>query len=323
MTRLLDKYTGFLRSLKPIHVLYNIINRNKLRHNSALYRKYGVKKSIYTSIGSHDFKTRSHDIPWIDQPNALEKIEQNADFQHFTHDIQSQIVHFIENGYLILRGWLPTEKVDALNAEVDNLLNSKQADFNFSGKKIMMAHELSPVIDATFRQAELLDILNFLMGKKVIPFQTINFIEGSEQRPHSDSIHMTTEPRGHLIAAWSAFEDCHEGNGPLVYYPKSHRLPYLMSSDYASGNTHLTLGKDNHKHYEDAIEKLIHDKNLQPEYFHAQKGDVFIWHANLIHGGTKIKQKGLTRRSMVAHYFSEGVICFHELSQRPALMSIR
>ena len=320
MARYLDKYTGILKSLKPVHFIYNFLNRDKLKHNHSLYQKFGLRKSIYESIGSHDFGKHNPDIPWIDRPDALQNILQDVDYQRFTKEIQEQITHFVENGYLILRGWLPSEKVDIVNEEVNKLLQSKEADFNFSGKKIMMAHELSPVIDATFRQAELLEILNFLLGRKVIPFQTINFIEGSEQRPHSDSIHMTTEPQGYLIAAWWAFEDCHAGNGPLVYYPKSHRLPFVMSTDYASGNTKWAIGLDNHKQYEDAIASVIEKNNLQPHYFHAQKGDVFLWHANLIHGGTKITEKGAARRSMVGHYFGENVICFHELSQRPALI---
>jgi ectoine hydroxylase len=320
MARLLDKYTGILKALKPLHTFYNFINRDKLQHNRTLYHQFGLKKNIYTSIGSSDFKKHSTEIPWIDKPNALDKIAQNTDFQRFKPEIQAQIIHFIENGYMILRGWISPETAEDVNIEVDRLLGNKQVDFNFSKKKIMMAHEQSKRIDALFRQKELLDLLSFLMGKKVIPFQTINFIEGSEQRPHSDSIHMTTEPQGYLIAAWWALEDCDEGNGPLVYYPKSHRLPYLMTENYDSGNTALMLGSDSNRRYEDAIEATIKKNNFKPSYFHAKKGDILIWHANLIHGGTKILRKGSTRKSMVAHYFTEGVICYHELSQRPALM---
>jgi len=50
---------------------------------------------------------------------------------------------------------------------------------------------------------------------------------------------------------------------------------------------------------------------------------VLIWHANLLHGGSPILRPGATRRSMVCHYFAEGVICYHEMSQRPALVPNR
>jgi hypothetical protein len=39
--------------------------------------------------------------------------------------------------------------------------------------------------------------------------------------------------------------------------------------------------------------------------FQARKGDVFIWNAQLLHGGSAIAQPGRTRRSVVFHYFSE------------------
>jgi ectoine hydroxylase-related dioxygenase (phytanoyl-CoA dioxygenase family) len=173
-----------------------------------------------------------------------------------------------------------------------------------------------------FRRPDQLDFLSFLLGRKVIPFQTLGFTQGSEQRAHSDSIHMTTEPPGFLIAAWIALEDCGPDSGPLFYYPGSHRLPYVMTGDYDSGNTAWTLGAETNRRYEDRIAQVIQEKQLQKQDFIARRGDVLIWHANLLHGGNPIRKKGVTRRSLVCHYFAEGVICYHEISQRPALMPL-
>jgi ectoine hydroxylase len=320
LQRFFQKYTGVLRAFKPFYTLYNFLNRDKLRHNYSLYEQFGLKKSIYASIHSADFETHSPDIPWLDQANALEKLLEHPDFHLFSPTIQVQIRHFIENGYLVLRGWLDNIQVAEINAEIDKLLTQQKTDFNYTGRKIMAAYEISPTINHYFRQSALINLLTFMMGKKIIPFNTINFLEGSEQRAHSDSIHMTTEPQGYMIAAWTALDDCDENNGPLFYYPKSHRFPYIMSPDYDSGNTQLLLGKDNNRQYENHIERLLTEKHLEKEYFYAKKGDILLWHANLIHGGSPILQKGRTRKSMVAHYFTEGVLCYHEMSQRPALI---
>ncbi len=46
-------------------------------------------------------------------------------------------------------------------------------------------------------------------------------------------------------------------------------------------------------------------RGLQPEVFPARKGDVFIWSAYLLHGGSPIADPGRTRRSVVFHYYSE------------------
>jgi ectoine hydroxylase len=321
LQRFFQRYTGLLRAFKPLYILNNILNRSKLQHNKSLYQKYGFKKSIYEPICNADFKEHNPEIPWIDQPDALEKIMQHADFEHFTPDVQQQILHFVENGYMILRGWLSPEKVDDINADIDRLLQSGKTDFNFTGRKIMAAFNQSDIINHYFRQPEMLHLLSFLLGKKALPFHTINFLEGSEQRAHSDSIHMTTEPEGYLIATWTALEDCTDENGPLFYYPKSHRLPFIMSNNFDSGSSRWLLGAESNKRYEDKIEAVIQNNTFLKEYFYAKKGDVLIWHANLIHGGSPIKTKGTTRKSMVAHYFAEGVICYHELTQRPALIN--
>ena len=38
--------------------------------------------------------------------------------------------------------------------------------------------------------------------------------------------------------------------------------------------------------------------------FHANRGDVFLWHGALIHGGSRARDTTMTRRSLVLHYSS-------------------
>jgi len=319
--KFISKYSGFLRSLKIVYVFNNLFNKKKLVHNKSIYEKYGLQKSIFSSIGKRDFVSASSDIPWLDKENGFRQLENNPDFEALSPELKAEVKNFIDKGYIILKGFYSTEAVNALNKEVDQLKNSGTVDFNYTGKKIMESFKYSEMIDeGFFRNPRLLSLLDFLMGKKIVPFHTINFIQGSEQKAHSDSIHMTTEPEGYLIAAWTALESTHKNNGPLFYYPESHKLPYITCQDYDSGNNRWLIGNNSYKKYEDRIEELIKEKNLKKEYFFAEPGDVFIWHANLLHGGDPIRSEDLTRKSMVAHYFCQEVICYHEISQRPALI---
>ena len=322
LQKLFRKYTGILRGLKIVYVVNNLLHAKKLRRNRALYKQYGLEKSVFGPIGRHDFPRSSPDIPWLDRPDAEAALVADPGYAGLEPALQEQLLLFVCDGYMILRGFYSDKEVEALNLEVDRLLDNGATGFNYTRKKIMDSHEESSLIDARyFRNPRLTALLDFIMGRPVVPFQTIQFIEGSEQRAHSDSIHMTTEPLGYLIATWTALEDTHEGNGPLFYYPGSHRLPYVTCLDYGAGNTRWRLGENSYKKYEDYMEAFIASKGLRKEFFYAKKGDVLIWHANLLHGGSPITQKGATRRSMVAHYFCEGVICYHEISQRPALIS--
>lgn len=324
LQRLFARYTGLLRHLKATYVINNWLNADRLRHNRDLYRRYGLRKSVFSPIGSADFgEQHSPDIPWIDQPNALERMEQHPDFQSLGPDVQEKARGFVRDGYMVLEGFFPKEKTDALNTEVNALLQSGQAGYNYTGRKIFNLWERSPLADGDFfRQPELLRLLSFLLGRAVVPFQSMNFTVGSEQRAHSDSIHMTTEPPGYLIATWIALEDCPADAGPLFYYPGSHRLDFVNTQHYDSGNTALMLGAHSNRRYEDKIESLIQEKKLEKQIFTPKRGDVLVWHANLLHGGSPILRPGSTRLSMVCHYFAEGVICYHEMSQRPALLPL-
>ncbi|MBR9922982.1 MAG: phytanoyl-CoA dioxygenase family protein [Bacteroidetes bacterium] len=315
------KYTGVLRGFKAVYVINNILQFGRLRRNAKLYRKYGINKSVISPIGSKDITTHSEDIPWLDKPDGRDKLLASAEFQSFSKEVRDAILNFVDKGFLILKGFYNQDQVDALNKEIDRLLDEGKTDFNYTRRKVMDAYKVSPIIDKEyFRNPELIRLLNFIMGKKVIPFQTIHFREGSEQKAHSDSIHMTTEPLGYLIASWTALEKIHEDNGPLFYYPGSHRLSYLLCPDYESGNTTFTIGSKSYKNYEEAMAALIEREGLQKSYFYAEPGDILLWHANLLHGGSPINKPGSTRRSMVAHYFCEGVVCYHEISQRPAII---
>ena len=65
LQRFFQKYTGFLRSLKLAYVINNLLNFKRLRHNRDLYRRYGLRKSIFSAVGSADFPQHHSDIPWI------------------------------------------------------------------------------------------------------------------------------------------------------------------------------------------------------------------------------------------------------------------
>ncbi|MBK6933361.1 MAG: phytanoyl-CoA dioxygenase family protein [Saprospirales bacterium] len=322
LQRLFQKYTGFLRSLKAVYVLNNLLNIRFLRRNRRLYQRYGIKKSILSPVGSADFQQHHTDIPWLDRPDACEQLERRPAFLAMPPAMQAKVRQFVTDGYFILEGFYSQAQTDALHAEVDRLLEAGRAGFNYTGRKIFNLQEQSRLADEQFfRHPHILKMLSFLLGKPVIPFQSLSFIQGSEQRAHSDSIHMTTEPPGYLIATWTALEDCLPDSGALFYYPGSHRLPYITSADYASGNTRFTIGENSNRQYEDKVEAVLREHpELEKKVFLAQRGDVLVWHANLVHGGGPITRPGATRRSFVCHYFAEEVICYHEMSQRPALI---
>ncbi|MFN8236694.1 MAG: phytanoyl-CoA dioxygenase family protein [Chitinophagales bacterium] len=319
MKKFIQHYTGFIRNIRFFHYLYNWLHRKGLKHNEHLYPYYGIKKSLYASLSHKDFEGMRAKTPWLDGIVSRSDIENHPLFTHFPEEISGQVLDWQENGYIIWKNFLSSETVDDINQDIDELLNKKAVDFNYTGRKIFNAYRQSYTLRKVIKDKRLLELLSFLLGKKVLPFQTINFLKGSEQAPHSDYIHMSTFPQGYLIAAWFALEDISIEQGPLSYYQKSHLLPYLTNNDYPNTSTKYLLDGNANKKYEAKVQELIDGNNLQKKIFTAKKGDVFIWHGNLIHAGEIMLNPALTRKSVVAHYFAEGVICYHEISERPAI----
>ncbi|KUG06761.1 phytanoyl-CoA dioxygenase family protein [Solirubrum puertoriconensis] len=318
---MLDYLRNQLRSLKLTYTVYNFLHQRKLRHNEQLYRRYGLRKRVYQSVSSDDFKALgAGEPPRFDVHDSRQVAASYPGFEQFSLAIQEGIRSWSERGYMVLRGFFTADEVATINSEIERLIGQGEANWRYSHVKIMFAIHQSEAIRRIVAKPELHAVLSFLLGKPVTqPFQSINFIQGSQQRAHSDTIHMTTYPLGYMVAAWIALENIDASNGPVFYYPGSHRLPYVLNNDYPHDNTHFTIGESAYKAYENAIDAVVQQNQLQPEEFHAQAGDVLLWHANLLHGGTPIQDAHRTRQSMVLHYFAEDVICYHEITQRPAL----
>jgi ectoine hydroxylase len=307
-----------LKKYKPLHWIYNLIHFKEIRHNRDAYKKYKLHKSPFTSLSSRDFPDKESKA-WLDIGDSENLAPGKPAFSQFPENIQKEIISWSGNGYMILENLFSGDVCDKLNIEVDTLIKKGRIDFNKS-HKLMFAHRKSAFVKSVTENKLLKSLLEFILDKEVVPFQTINFLRGSEQRAHSDSIHMTTYPLGYLIAAWVALEDINPDNGPLFYFPGSHKFPFLLNNDFNEGETPLTLGKRNYKDYEAVTEIILQQHPLQKKEFYAKKGDILIWHANLIHGGSPILNSALTRKSMVIHYYATDVIKYHEITERPSLL---
>jgi len=310
----------FLRNLKITSIVYNLFHYRQLMHNAKGYKTYGIRRPLFWSISSKDFSGTSFQLPWLDQANAKAALEKNDTLHTFSETTQEQLKQWPDNGYLILKNCFSTEEVDAINDELDLLLEQKKVHFRYNNRKIMFSMYASKLMHRVATDKRITDVMQFILQMPVVAFQSINFFRGSEQKAHSDSIHMTTFPPGYLIAAWIALEDVDSNNGPLFYLPGSHKLPYLLNDTYKHGGGKLILGSEAYEKYEVHLAEEIQRTTFSEKEFHAKKGDVLIWHANLLHGGKAILDEKSTRKSMVVHFYGEDVIKYHEITQRPSLI---
>jgi hypothetical protein len=223
---------------------------------------------------------------------------------------------FRRDGYLVIENGIDSALIDQVRSDIEERLSSASenerpplAGFNYETGRYQDAWRLLPSVAHVAGAPRVIEVLEHLYGLEARPFQTLNFVVGTQQRAHSDHIHFSSRPLGFMCGVWIALEDVNEENGPLFYYPGSHNLPYLNYSDLGIDQSRHEFEAGSYDEYEAAIEKYVEAHGFAREIFTAKKGDVLIWAANLVHGGSPVVKEGSSRWSQVTHYLFDD--CVH------------
>jgi len=267
--------------------------------------------------------------PWLDQADAPAQIDSRLEKKLITASEAELCRFWTVNGYVILKNLIEDEILDEVWDGYEKAIRSgsvklpaEPAGENdpYPGR-FLNPHKKVGAFCRILKHPGLLGSIRLLMEREPKTLQTIAGHKGSQQGLHSDSIHMTTYPLGYLTAAWIAFEDIHPDCGPLVYYPGSHRLPYVFSKDVgiAEGDFKREGYGPYHAKYEPYVRDLVEKHHIEPHHFHAKRGDVLIWHANLVHGGSARKNLQLSRRAAVCHFFVKKAFVYHDLAAKRSM----
>jgi ectoine hydroxylase-related dioxygenase (phytanoyl-CoA dioxygenase family) len=211
---------------------------------------------------------------------------------------------FERDGYLVIDEVASEDTLDAIVAELDGMFGNpphEEGGVRFFRNRIQDAWKINAHIKELALSLPVHGLLEDLYGRRARAFQTINFQRGTQQAPHSDAIHFSTMPEGYMCGVWVALEDMDMDNGPLIYYPGSHKLPYLHPSDFG-----VEPKWENYPIYEQYIADQIEREGFEPRYGTIDKAQAIVWAANLVHGGAPQNDPERTRLSQVTHYFFEG-----------------
>ena len=153
-----------------------------------------------------------------------------------------------------------------------------------------------------------MSILDELLDGPPVVCNSLNFIQGSEQREHIDSWFMPPPAPEKMVVTSVCLEDVHPDAGPLFYLPGSQKIqPYIFSNGRIRA---IDAEMDKCHAYLDAA---IAERGLKRETFLGAKGDVFIWSCQIAHGGTPINDQKRTRKSLVTHYWRANDMARHKL----------
>jgi phytanoyl-CoA dioxygenase PhyH len=251
-----------------------------------------------------------------------------------------QLAGWDRDGFIVIDVPAPIELLDDVLSEVEPLYHdefhpgptatvdgvvytrhpvSTGAD-EFHWQRIKEAWKLCDSVRALALSPQALATVEQLHGRKVMPFQTLNFPVGTQQPAHADSMAFQSDPAGFMCGLWVALEDMDMDNGPLIYYPGSHKLP-VPTWDEIDRVTGRTVKREDFDSYDEFMQKrsgqyqdycdaLVPMHDLQPAYGTIRKGQALIWSSNLLHGGSKQNDPSRTRHSQVTHYFFEDTRVF-------------
>lgn len=246
-----------------------------------------------------------------------------------------------DNGYLILSSFFEPAEIEAVNSLIDrriaNPVSFGNATINvltgpYLGKRFRAADAPPEVFRGPIKindlfldepevrnlalNERLTKALSELLGGTPLVCNSLNFIWGSQQPDHFDTWYMPSpgprEPPGllrrllpaspprqdHLAVSSICLEEAHPDAGPLVYYPGSHKIPPYR---FSHGGIHAV--NEEMPACRAYVEEQIRKRKIPKQQFLGKAGDVFLWHGQLLHGGSGIKNPALTRKTLVTHYW--------------------
>ena len=244
--------------------------------------------------------------PWVESPFFNEEIKE----KNISEEDKRLAEEYNENGFIVLKGLFTNELLDAVKSDMDN--KGFNTSFEFKNQRdhvrVQDLWEYSDSVKQLACNEKVLRVLEMLYEREPVPFQTLNFKVGTQQRAHSDTIHFSSLPARFMCGVWVALEDITPDNGAVFYYPGSHRTPEYSFAHFKPEPRDASYA--DYIDYEDFIEKITLTNGWEKKPFYAKKGDALIWSSNIIHGGSKVLKEGVTRYSQVTHYYFKDCIYY-------------
>lgn len=259
-------------------------------------------------------------LPWVDRETFPEELERRLAAGELSAERAEELRRWREGGYLVLPGAVEHELIDRLLEEYERAWRERppikalvegrgvvplpevpsREELGHHHYRLMDFQDISETARRVMLHPAIVERLTHFLGAPPVAMQNLFFEYGSEQRVHQDFPFVQADHLSHLAASWVALEDVDDDNGPLFYYPGSHRLPKYAFYGEALGYD----GRDEAQvaAFEAHLEKVCAEAGSERLVLRMKKGDVLLWHAALAHGGSPVKNPSRTRLSFVSHY---------------------
>lgn len=254
------------------------------------------------------------------QPDAAALIAN----MNLSDEITRHCAEVLFKGYTIFRGAVPSSECarlietfrtfEAINSDIFK----ENRDWSGHYPRVVNLHMVLPQLLTLFtRNEKHLMVSDVLFGGRTSLYTSLFYETGSEQSIHRDSPMFATRPEYLYFGNTVYLEDADDENGCLEVIERGHLIPELDREEIARQH-YGSLGRVKPidvglwDKYQNQLVEACDQRGLVKKKIHVSAGDSLIWHPQLPHGGSPIRDRKRTRFSLVVHTVPEGVPVYNQ-----------
>ncbi len=238
--------------------------------------------------------------------------------------VKRHCVEVIWKGYTVIPGAIPAEQCASLirdfrafeqrNEEIFAANRNKDGHY----PRIVNLHMAFPqLIDLFTKNTLHLAVSDALFGGRTSLYTSLFYETGSQQPIHRDTPVFCTRPEYLYFGNTVYLEAANDENGCLEVIEGGHLTGELdrelLATEHYGALEKVTAQDDAMwVTYQAGVVQRCDNRGLKTTRLHVQPGDTLIWHPQLPHGGSPIRDKSKTRFSLVMHTTPEGVPVYHQ-----------
>lgn len=243
-------------------------------------------------------------------------------FDH--HKIQLYHKTLMEDGVVVIPQSVNHQSISEMKLAVNEFIArnttifNKHLDSDGHYPRIINMHLAFPrLLDLFSENTIALGVQDAFFKNKSSVYTSLYYERGSAQPIHRDTPYFCTRPEYNYLGVWVALEDANSENGCLEVIRKGHLIPefdrekialeHFPTLDEVPASSDILWEK-----YQSMVSEKCLSNGLKIEKIEAKAGDTVIWHPQLPHGGSAIKNIERTRHSLVMHVVPENTPVYHQ-----------
>lgn len=263
-------------------------------------------------------------VPWFDRDDCQNHLDMMLREKCIPSHLEMPFRQFLSEGWLEIENHVEPRLLKQLNADMRDAAARGDSGFSpGSSQRLELLHLKYKSFWQLVNYGPTQTLIDHLMQLPTEVCQVLGFVNGSQQDPHQDSVHLTAFPQGYMCGAWLALEDVQPDSGELVVFPGSHRWPAILMNHFEISKVKAEDWSDFGGTVVQRWGEMLHESASQPLIYRPKAGSLLIWHDRLMHGGLPRHDPSLTRRSCVSHHFAQGALCFHDSTGLPGKLIYR